>query len=380
MTQVFLNYRADDDPFGVAFLDEKLSNRFGEAAVFLASKSIPVGARWEEKMFQAVADSAAVLVIIGRGWLEAKTKGRRSLENEDDFVRREILAAFEHGKRVIPVRLGVPRLSAADLPSALADLAECQDIEIRFRSSKIDVDRLATELATLIPELPKPTPATNSSHLPNRALLAAGVLGLAAAVAVTFASCGGPDQTTTQSVSVPGNSNDVDQNAGAHNEASSGACAQFGDNNTCVVQLEEDVEKASAGTTDAEFKAELAKKSTARPTEPGPWPYVVVDTVVNDINEGLWARSTNLVKGDHLGVALNHTIIWADCTTTSDYSPLPDGDANNVGPRWLFVRWNNAEVSERPMQSNPSDGKHAWMYLGYAVPMYHNGDIPECAT
>jgi hypothetical protein len=161
LTQVFLNYRADDDPFGVVFLDEKLSNRFGDAAVFLASKSIPLGARWEKAMFQAVADSAAVLAVIGRGWLTAK--GRRHLDDRRDFVRREILTALELGKRVIPVRLGVPRLSARVLPPALAELARCQDIEIRFRSSKIDVDRLATELAKLIPELPEPPAAGPST-------------------------------------------------------------------------------------------------------------------------------------------------------------------------------------------------------------------------
>lgn len=373
MTQVFLNYRADDDPFGVAFLDEKLSNRFGSDTVFLASKSIPAGAHWEETMFQAVADSTAVLVIIGRGWLAAKHR----LEQEDDFVRREILAAFELGKRVIPVRLGVPRLSESDLPPELAPLAKKQDIEIRFRSSKIDVDGLAAELLRLVPELPDP-PAPAPSRIPHRWLLGGASLGLVAAVAFAFVSCGGPDENPTQSISVSGNGNDVDQNSGAHNEASSGACAQFGDNNTCVVQLQADAAKASAAApTDEQFKADIANKSTSKPTEPGPWPYLIVDTVEHGINEGLWARTTNELKGDRLGVTLNRGIIWADCVATSDYSPLPEGDANNVGPRWLSVRWN---LTDRTKHSNPSDTGHAWMYLGYTIPMYHNGDIPECSA
>lgn len=156
MTQVFLNYRTDDDPYGVALLDRELSDRFGSDAVFLASKSIQVGAKWEERIFAAVAGSAAMLAIIGRGWLS--TAARQRLNKPTDFVRREIVAAFKLDKPVIPVRLGVPRLKPVDLPPALQPLAASQDIVIRFRSHKIDIDKLAADLALLIPELPDPSP------------------------------------------------------------------------------------------------------------------------------------------------------------------------------------------------------------------------------
>jgi TIR domain len=154
MTQVFLNYRVVDEPFGVAMLDQALSERFGSAAVFLASKSIPLGARWRRQMYQAVADSTALLVIIGRNWVDAKDdQGRRALDNTDDFVRNEILLAFELEKQVIPVRLGVPRVPAERLPDELKKLIDCQDIEVRFRSARIDIDRLASKLREQIPAL-----------------------------------------------------------------------------------------------------------------------------------------------------------------------------------------------------------------------------------
>jgi hypothetical protein len=154
VTQVFLNYRTADEPFGVALLDRALSDRFGTDTVFLDSKSIPPGEKWEERIFEAVSESAAVLVIMGRAWLSPKL--RAHLHDPADFVRREILMAFEHGNRVIPVRLGVPHLTPADLPAELQGLAELQDIEIRFRDQEIDIDRLAAELAEHIPELPAP--------------------------------------------------------------------------------------------------------------------------------------------------------------------------------------------------------------------------------
>jgi hypothetical protein len=157
-TQVFLSYRVADEPFGAALLDMALSERFGAAAVFLASKSIPLGSAWEEEIFAAVAASAAVLVLMGRNWLDACDKdGRRRIEDPTDFVRREILLAMKLGKNVIPVRLGVARLTdAAPLPDELAGLRGRQDIEVRFRSAKIDMDRLADKLTSLIPELKAP--------------------------------------------------------------------------------------------------------------------------------------------------------------------------------------------------------------------------------
>lgn len=168
MIQVFLNYRADDEPFGVALLDQELSRRFGSDTVFLASKSIPLGSDWEPRMFDAVAASTAMLVVMGRHWRNAKN--RRRLDDPDDHVRREILHALELGKQVIPVRLDVPRLSTQDLPEALHGLAGKQDIYVRFRSAKIDVERLASKLAAQIPALSETsaarptTPTTRPTH------------------------------------------------------------------------------------------------------------------------------------------------------------------------------------------------------------------------
>lgn len=157
MTQIFLNYRTEDEKYGVALLNQMLSRRFGSTAVFLASKSIGLGTEWEQAMFQAVSDSEVVLVIIGRNWLTATDEhGQRRIDNPDDFVRREIRLALELGKQVIPVRLDVPRIAAESLPDDLRTLAALQDIEVRFRNHEIDVNRLADRLCEQVPAL-RPT-------------------------------------------------------------------------------------------------------------------------------------------------------------------------------------------------------------------------------
>lgn len=159
MTHVFLNYRSADEPFGVAMLDHELSARFGPEAVFFASKSIQLGAAWEQEMLDAVERSTALLVIMGRHWLSTVDgTGRRRIDDPQDYVRREILLALGLGKDVIPVRLGVPRPADDDLPPELRVLATRQDIELRFRTAGPDLDRLETKLRRLIPALADLTP------------------------------------------------------------------------------------------------------------------------------------------------------------------------------------------------------------------------------
>jgi hypothetical protein len=163
VTQIFLNYRGVDEPFGATLLDTLLSERFGSAAVFLASKSILPGARWEAEIMAAVAGSAALLVVVGRNWVDALDEdGGRKIDDPDDFVRREILLAAELDKKIIPVLLGRRRLSGSELPKELAVLLGCQSIEVRFRCAKVDIDRLADKLVELIPELHRPRGQDNT--------------------------------------------------------------------------------------------------------------------------------------------------------------------------------------------------------------------------
>ncbi|HYS42168.1 MAG TPA: toll/interleukin-1 receptor domain-containing protein [Pseudonocardiaceae bacterium] len=154
MTQVFLNYRSQDEVFGVHLLDTALSERFGSDQVFLDAKSIPLGAEWEPEMFGAIEKSAALMVIMGRNWLGATDdQGVRLIDKPQDFVRREILRAHELNKKIITVRLGVDRITEHDLPVELAWLPSRQDIGIGARTTRSDLDHLADKLRALLPDL-----------------------------------------------------------------------------------------------------------------------------------------------------------------------------------------------------------------------------------
>lgn len=160
MNQIFLNYRTADERFGVALIDSELSRLFGPETVFLAAKSIEPGTGWEQRMFDAVKASEVVLALIGRNWLNAsKVDGRRLLDDPRDFVRREIVTAFDLGKRVIPVLLDTTRVPGEELPEPLRRLADLQDIKIQVRHPGPDIDRLAKWLEQLVPGLRRISPA-----------------------------------------------------------------------------------------------------------------------------------------------------------------------------------------------------------------------------
>ena len=155
MTKVFLSYRTDDEPFAAAFFDHVLSHELGPDAVFFASRSIKLGANWEDAMFTAVSTSDAVLVIIGPRWLNATDEhGNRRLNDVRDFVRREIELALHHGKQVIPVHLERRHiLDRKLLPEAMRKLADKQSTVVQFRNSKPDLTKLVTRLRQQIPSL-----------------------------------------------------------------------------------------------------------------------------------------------------------------------------------------------------------------------------------
>jgi hypothetical protein len=165
MAEIFINYRTGDEENVAALLESALSHRFAPEVFFRASRSIELGDDYEKALVTAVRRSVALLAVIGPRWLEVRdAEGRRKIDVETDWTRREILEAFDNRVKVIPVLVGSVRpLSAADLPAELSELAVCEYTRLRNRDMTSDLDRLAVELAKLVPGLPdlrdQPKPA-----------------------------------------------------------------------------------------------------------------------------------------------------------------------------------------------------------------------------
>jgi hypothetical protein len=119
--------------------------------------SIPAGADFRRILEQSVSACDVMLVIIGDHWLAAAdNKGKRRLENPDDFVRVEVEAALSRGMPVIPVLVGAAAMPGeTQLPERMRPLAYRNAVRVRpdpdFRN---DVQKLVAGVngaATLSP-------------------------------------------------------------------------------------------------------------------------------------------------------------------------------------------------------------------------------------
>ncbi|GAA1274165.1 toll/interleukin-1 receptor domain-containing protein [Streptomyces javensis] len=150
MAEVFINYRTGDGEKTAALIKRELSYRFGENSAFRASESIAPGTRYPEELLRSVRRSTLLLAVIGPAWtLSAE------LRRPDDWVRREILEAFDCGVPVVPVLEGrkTERLNGADLPPELERLAEVQSVRLDMQNAVADLRRLGDVVADMVPSL-----------------------------------------------------------------------------------------------------------------------------------------------------------------------------------------------------------------------------------
>ena len=117
---VFLSYRRADEPYAAALAYAQLSASFAGDTVFLDTRFLRQRGDVSRQLLTAVAASRLVLAIIGPAWDDAERRSR--LANPHDWVRRELVAADEAGKPIVPVlvdRTDVPRELPFAVPSWL---------------------------------------------------------------------------------------------------------------------------------------------------------------------------------------------------------------------------------------------------------------------
>ena len=117
---------------------------FGEDQVFIDIDQIEPGEDFVEAINRKVGACDIAIVAIGPNWLRATdSSGKRRLDDEEDFVRMEIVAALRRKIRVIPVLVGGAQMpQKQDLPKALAPLSRRNAIEVSERRFHADVNRL----------------------------------------------------------------------------------------------------------------------------------------------------------------------------------------------------------------------------------------------
>ena len=124
--RVFVSYRRADLPYVAGRLRDQLAAKFGHVNVFFDVDSIDAGKDFRSVINDALVLADVVLALIGPGWNPAR------LADDGDYVRRELAAALDLGKPVIPVLLAggdVPR--ADELPPDLEAIAFLNATQLR---------------------------------------------------------------------------------------------------------------------------------------------------------------------------------------------------------------------------------------------------------
>jgi hypothetical protein len=182
--RIFVNYRRDDAGGFAGRLSDTLAAYFGPDRVFRDVTGIDYGSDFERVIDEKLADSGAVVVVIGDKWTSVtNAEGRRRLDDPGDYVIREISAALRGGVPVVPVLIGNARMPRPEeLPEALRDLSRRNAITVTDERWDFDVARLARVLAIDVPG------SVAQRKLDRLKWLALGLLAGAGAV-VTLAFC-----------------------------------------------------------------------------------------------------------------------------------------------------------------------------------------------
>lgn len=94
---VFISYRRDDASAEAQLINRLLKQRLGANKVFMDVSSISPGAQWPDEITRNLEAASTVVVVIGSDWLVAGQDewGRRRIDNESDWVRRELESALQ---------------------------------------------------------------------------------------------------------------------------------------------------------------------------------------------------------------------------------------------------------------------------------------------
>jgi len=147
---IFINYRRTESAWPADRLATGLQRVFGEDRVFLDARGIAAGDEFPSVIEENLRRATVLIVLISKGWLHVHDEyGRRRLDLDDDWVRREIRTGLERQDcRVIPVLIDDAELpdDKAVLPVDIADLVRRQWIPIRQAHSDDDIEILCRRL------------------------------------------------------------------------------------------------------------------------------------------------------------------------------------------------------------------------------------------
>lgn len=131
--KVFISYRRADSIDICGRIYDRLVRDFGEKNVFKDVDNIPFGVDFVDYLDNQVKECTVLLAVIGPKWVDVEDdKGRRRIDDPNDFVRIEIESALKRNILVVPVLVGSAGMPyTEDLPESLRPLTRRNGIEVR---------------------------------------------------------------------------------------------------------------------------------------------------------------------------------------------------------------------------------------------------------
>lgn len=152
-SRVFISYRREDTQWFAGRLADSLSRYFGDKRVFRDVDGIEGGADFGEVIRGTLKQSDATIILIGDKWLSTTNDtGERRLDQADDWVAQEVVAALDAGIPVYPVLVDdTPMPRSSELPERLQPILRFNAISISDNRWQSDVSRLAKIIGLDIP-------------------------------------------------------------------------------------------------------------------------------------------------------------------------------------------------------------------------------------
>jgi hypothetical protein len=178
--RVFISYRREDTAPAAGRVYDRLCRVLPKADVFFDVSTIGGGEIFDRRLLSEIERSDAVLVVIGRKWLEGAADGGARLFAPDDYVRVELRAALARPILVLPVLVDGARMPRADeLPEDVRAITTRNALPLRHESFDDDTENI---VATVLGEAGAARPWDDKGRLGARIGYTAAGLILAAAL------------------------------------------------------------------------------------------------------------------------------------------------------------------------------------------------------
>ncbi len=146
---IFISYRRADTAGHAGRLVDQLKSRFGDQ-IFFDVDSIKPGANFRQVIEDTFTKCGAVLVLIGKRWLERDQEMPR-FGDEQDVITQEVRLAMASKLPILPILVdGASMPGASQLPPALASLSSLNAIDLRHTSFDRDLQAVNDHLVEIL--------------------------------------------------------------------------------------------------------------------------------------------------------------------------------------------------------------------------------------